>query len=74
VELHAEGKCLDARSQVDPTNPEYKICFLFFEEKNQVYLLLGRRENLDSENSSCSSGSGSCSSDIDDIADSEKLS
>ena len=39
-----------------------------------MYLLLGRKEHEDSERSSCSSGSGSCSSEMDDLADSEKLS
>jgi hypothetical protein len=65
---------LEARSVVDENNPEYKVCFLFFEEKNQMYLLLGRKEHEDSDRSSCSSGSGSCSSEMDDLADSEKLS
>lgn len=39
-----------------------------------MYLLLGRQEHEDSDRSSCSSRSGSCSSEGDDLADSEKLS
>ena len=59
---------------VDPNNEEFKVLFLFFSEKNEMFLLLGREENTGC--SDCSKSSGSLSSEIDDdlMVDSEKQS
>lgn len=38
---------LEYECSIDPEDIDHKICYLFFEENNQIYLLLGRKENDD---------------------------
>ena len=43
-ELWSQGKVKEYYEEVDEVNPEYEILYLFFVEKHEVFLLLGRRE------------------------------
>jgi hypothetical protein len=45
VELQESGNIIEYLTEKDPFEPEFKVLYLFFQEKNEVFLMLGREES-----------------------------